>query len=79
MSFDPPGENLAFREKFNFPFELLSDEDRTAGLAYGAASDPGAEYPARISYLIGPDGRVAKVYPKVTPATHPDEVLRDLP
>ena len=46
-------------------------------IAYGAAED-GAPRPKRISYLIDPDGKVAKVYAKVTPADHPDEVMQDL-
>ena len=32
----------------------------------------------RASYLIGPDGKIARVYPKVSPKTHADEVLADL-
>ena len=48
------------------------------GIAYGAAGDASASYPARISYLIDPEGKIAKVYGKVVPADHPDEVLRDL-
>jgi peroxiredoxin len=45
--------------------------------AYGAATDESAR-PSRISVLVGPDGKVAAVYPKVTPADHPDEVLATL-
>ena len=48
------------------------------GFAYGAADDASASHPARISYLIDPEGKVAKVYGKVVPGDHPDEVLRDL-
>ena len=48
-SFDSPAENLAFRAKFGFPFDLLCDEDRTVGLAYGVADSPDAVYPARVS------------------------------
>ena len=77
-SFDTPEENKVFVEKFDFPYDLLCDVDRSVGIAYGAADSADAEYPARISYLIDPDGRVAKVYAKVTPADHPDEVLRDI-
>jgi peroxiredoxin Q/BCP len=58
---------------------LLCDTDRRVGLAYAACDSADAGYPARISYLIGPDGRVAKAYSKVDPAGHPDQVLRDLP
>ena len=49
------------------------------GEAYGVvdASDP--DYPLRNSYLIGPDGRVVKAYESVSPATHPAQVLADVP
>jgi len=71
-------ENRAFAEKFDFNFPLLSDTSRTVGLAYGACDDAGAKHAKRVSYLIGPDGRVRKAYPNVDPATHPDEVLAGL-
>ena len=77
-SFDSPKENKAFKDKFDFPYDLLCDTDRAMGLAYGAAGDAGASHPARISYLIDPEGKIAKVYGKVVPAEHPEEVLRDL-
>jgi peroxiredoxin len=48
------------------------------GLAYGAADDAKAGSAKRISYLIGPDGHIRKAYPKVSAATHPEEVLKDL-
>ena len=78
MSCDTPEENAAFRTKFEFPYDLLCDTDRSMSMAYGAADSADAEYPSRISYLVGPDGRVKKVYGKVKPADHPDEVLNDL-
>ena len=52
--------------------------DRSAGLAYGAADRADAESAARVSYLIDPEGRVARAYGSVTPAKHPAEVLNDL-
>jgi thioredoxin-dependent peroxiredoxin len=55
----------------------LCDTQRTLGLAYGACADPSAGYAKRISYLIDEQGNVAKVYPKVNPPDHPEEVLRD--
>ena len=78
VSCDSPAENLAFKNKFSFPFDLLSDEDRSVSMAYGAAESASANYPSRISYLIDPHGKVAKAYAKVKPADHPDEVLKDL-
>ncbi len=76
-SFDSPEDNRAFQEKFDFPYDLLSDPDQVAGAAYGViqAEKP---YPARHSFLINPDGHIVKVYDAVVPAEHPDEVLRDL-
>ena len=77
-SFDIPAENKAFQEKFNFPYDLLCDVDRKAGLAYGAAESADAQYAARVSFLIDPEGRVARVYGSVTSADHPGEVLNDI-
>jgi peroxiredoxin Q/BCP len=77
-SFDDREANAAFARKFGFDFPLLCDTDRKLGLAYGAADDAGAGHAKRISYLIGPDGRVKKAYPKVNAAAHPEEVLKDV-
>ena len=79
VSFDTVAENKAFAEKFNFPFPLLCDVKREIGLAYGACDTPDAEYARRISYLIGPDGRILKAYDAVKPSEHPKQVLSDLP
>jgi peroxiredoxin Q/BCP len=70
-------DQAAFAKKFGFNFPLLADTERKLGLAYGATDDPKAGYAKRISYLIGPDGKVRKAYPKVN-AAHPEEVLKDL-
>ena len=57
---------------------MLCDTTREVGVAYGAATDKDAGHPSRISYLIGKDGTILKAYPKVSPATHPGQVLEDL-
>lgn len=77
-SFDDEAANTAFARKFDFNFPLLCDTDRALGLAYGACDVPDAGFARRISYLIGPDGKIARAYAKVDPPTHPGEVLRDL-
>ena len=77
-SFDSPEKNAKFAEKFQFNFPLLCDTDRKLGLAYGAADDASASSAKRITYLIGKDGRIRKIYPKVNAAAHPEEVLKDL-
>lgn len=75
MSFDSVEANRAFAEKMGFPYRLLCDTGRQIGVAYGA-TDAGATGGARrISYLIGPDGTVRHVWPKVDPSTHATEVL----
>ena len=48
-------------------------------MTYGAADTADQVYPARISYLIDPTGRIARTYATVDPPTHADQVLRDLP
>jgi peroxiredoxin len=48
---------------------------REYGLAYGAADDAKAGYASRITYVIGPDGRIAKAHSKVSPKWHPKEIL----
>ena len=78
ISFDTIEENRAFAEKFDFPFRLLCDIDRSVGMAYGAADAPDAGYAKRISYLIDEDGRILHAYPEVDPKTHVDQVLGDL-
>ncbi len=78
VSFDTVPDQAVFAQKFGFNFPLLSDANRAVGLAYGAAADVTAQHAKRISYLIGPDGKVKKVYPKVNATTHPEEILADL-
>jgi len=78
VSFDSPAANKAFRDKFDFPYDLLSDTKKSASVAFGAAIDTDAAKPTRVSVLIGPDGTIAKAYAKVTPADHPEQVLADL-
>ena len=77
ISFDPVEDNRAFREKFDFPYDLLTDADKAASIAYGAAEEDSGRS-SRVSVLIGPDGRIAAAYAEVKPADHPDQVLADL-
>ena len=75
MSFDTVEENDAFARKFSFPYPLLCDTERAIGLAYGACDSPTDRTARRISYVIGPDGRIEHAFPKVDPKRHPAEVL----
>ena len=80
-SFDTPDENLAFAIAQEFPFRLLSDIDHSVGTAYEAtrdASEKYAEFPRRLSYLIDPEGVIARAYDVTDVAGHAEQVLRDL-
>ena len=75
ISFDDQDANRRFAEKFAFPFRLLCDVTREVGLAYGAVLPGEDRSPRRITYLIDPEGQIARAWMKVTPQTHPEEVL----
>ena len=77
VSYDSPSDNGAFRDKFSFPYDLLSDKEGVMSIAFGV-SEPGSARSPRKSVLIGPDGKVVITYDKVTPADHPGQVIYDL-
>ncbi len=81
ISFDVPADNKAFRSKFDFPFSLLSDPDKTVGASYEALRDPDdkfANFSQRISYLIDQEGTIVKTYEVEDPSGHAAAVLADL-
>jgi len=79
VSFDAPAANAAFVAAEGFPFRLLSDSSHALAVAVGAADENDAPVARRISYLVGPDGKVRHVYGTVTPASHAADVLADVP
>ncbi|HUK12251.1 MAG TPA: peroxiredoxin [Thermoanaerobaculaceae bacterium] len=78
VSFDAPKDNAEFVAKYNFPFRLLSDTDRSLAVAVGAADSPSRLMARRISYLVGPDGKVLEAYADVDPSKHAAQVLADI-
>lgn len=75
VSADSNASHAAFAAEHALPFPLVADEDGTWAKAFGVGTKLGM--PDRESFLIGPDGTIAKVYPGVDPGVHADEVLRD--
>jgi peroxiredoxin Q/BCP len=83
VSPDGAASHRRFREKFDLPFTLLSDEDHAVAERYGAwqlKSNYGREYMGivRSSFLVDPDGRLARTWPKVKADGHAVEVLAAL-
>ena len=78
VSFDDPVTNAAFVKAEGFPFRLLSDESHRLAVSTGAAESTDAPVARRVSYLVGPDGKVQHVYDSVNPASHAKDVLGDL-
>lgn len=83
VSADNEKSHKKFEEKYSLPFTLLSDVDHTVAEAYGAwglKKFMGREYDGihRVSFLINPEGKIAKVYEKVKPEVHAEEVIADL-
>jgi len=81
VSYDTPQDQRAFAEAQGFPFRLLSDEDRTVSGAYETRRPDDHERaasPRRFTYLIDPEGRVARAYVVRDIPAHPGEVLEDL-
>lgn len=81
VSPDSPASHRKFREKYDLPFTLLADEAHEVAEQYGVWKEKsmyGRKYwgNERTTYVIGEDGRIVRVLPKVKPAEHAGEVLR---
>ena len=83
VSPDPVKSHVKFIEKHRLPFTLLADEDKAIAQAYGVWGEKsfmGRKYFGnhRVTFLIGPDGRIAKIWPTVKPEKHAADVLAAL-
>jgi len=78
-SVDSGESHKAFIKKYQIPFPLLLDPDKTIATEYGAANGiPVLGLDRRITYVINQDGIIERVYPKVDPSVHSTEILTDL-
>lgn len=83
VSVDPVKSHVKFTEKFSLPFPLLADEDKKIVQSYGVWGEKvfmGRKYLGihRVTFLIGPDGRIKSIWPTVKPEQHAAEVLAAL-
>jgi thioredoxin-dependent peroxiredoxin len=76
VSLDSPESHRRFREKYNLNFPLLTDEGGRAADALGVLRESGKSA-NRVTFLLDSNGRIARVYPEVSPETHADEILED--
>ena len=83
VSPDSPKSHTKFKQKYNLPYTLIADQDHAIAEAYGVWGEKmnyGRKYMGvlRTTYIIDPDGRVARVFEKVKPENHGDEVAEAL-
>jgi peroxiredoxin Q/BCP len=79
VSVDSVDSHKAFAEKHKLPFTLLADPEKSVAKEYGVLTTyNGTELASRQTFLIDPDGNVAKHYDKVQADRHSPEVLADL-
>src|SRR5690606_6797318 len=79
VSADDRGSHEKFARKYDLNFPLLVDPEKHVLNAYGAYGEKsmyGKKYMGvlRVTYLVDPEGKVARVWPKVKPEDHADEV-----
>src|SRR5882672_9443366 len=79
VSVDTAESHKSFCAKEGLAFKLLSDSDARVSEQYGSIMEyNGAKYSARNTFIIDPKGKIAKVFVKVSPGGHSEEVLAAL-
>lgn len=79
ISLDDADSHAKFAEKYHVPFPLLADAHHEASMAYGVLAASGDErYARRATFLIDPQGRIARIYRNVVPEINSRQVLADL-
>ena len=74
ISYDGAEAHQDFIKKYNLPFNLLSDSDKSISKLYGTE---GTFFPMRKTFLIDENGMIKKIYSKVSVVGHGNEILRD--
>ena len=83
VSKDSTKSHVKFSEKYSLPFTLLSDDDTEVSQAYGVwglKKFMGKEYYGinRMTFIIDEDGQILRIYEKVKPENHAEEILSDI-
>jgi peroxiredoxin Q/BCP len=78
-SLDSRESHAEFSKKFSLQFPLLSDVGGKMAVSYGSLRNLGImKIARRHTFIIDPEGRIAKIYRKVSPETHSEQVIADL-
>ncbi len=72
VSYDDAGSHRKFREKYNLPFTLLSDSDKSVSKAYGT---DGMLFARRVTFIISPDHKIMHIIEKVDTSDHAGQIL----
>ena len=75
ISYDKQKSLRGFKDKYNLPFDFLSDSTKATALSYGAN---GLITPKRMTFVIGPDLKIEKIYNKINVNTHAEKIITDL-
>ena len=79
ISVDNSERHRRFEEKHNLNFPLLADVDGTVSRQYGVLMDWKVfKMAKRVTFLIGPDGKISHVHPQVDPENHAAETLESI-
>jgi len=80
VSADSVAKTKKFQEKYNLPFPLLADVDKKICQAFGVIQRQehvreNFQSISRMTFVIGPDGKIKHIFDKVKAAGHAEEVL----
>jgi peroxiredoxin Q/BCP len=79
ISVDDGNSHAEFAKKYHLPFPLLADKSTAVAAKYGSLMNLGlVKFAKRYTFLIDPQGKVAKVYEKVETSRHSTEIIEDL-
>jgi peroxiredoxin Q/BCP len=79
VSVDDTRSHAQFAQKYHLPFPLLADKDGNVADSYGALTNLGLiKFAKRHTYLIDPQGKIAKTYESVDTSRHSQEIIDDL-
>jgi len=76
ISIDSIESHKKFKSKYSIPFTLLSDSDKKVVTKLGIRSISGVAL--RVTFILDENGKILKIYPKVSPDRHAEEILEFL-